>query len=99
MAKRIVEDLHENGTIRYRVETNDGFFGWFYKKFNIWYTDSFKDYESDMTFYAIFDTLNAARVFCGNILLHAMYVQIKYMTAILKKKNVVPKSLAPTQAI
>ena len=65
MAKRRVEDLHENGTVRYRVETNDGFFGWFYKKFNIWYTDSFRDYETDMEFYAIFDTLNEARVFCG----------------------------------
>jgi hypothetical protein len=65
MAKRIVEDLYENGTVRYRVETNDGIFGWFYKKFNIWYTDSFRDYEIDMEFYAIFDTLNEARVFCG----------------------------------
>lgn len=54
--KRIVEETLANKSIRYRVETNK-FLGFIPCK---WHTDTFYDGERDMTFDAVFNTIDEA---------------------------------------
>lgn len=54
--KRIVEETLANKSFRYRVETNK-IFGFIPCK---WRTDTFYDGERDMTFLAVFDTIDEA---------------------------------------
>lgn len=54
--KRIVEETFANKSIRYRVETNR-IFGLISCK---WHTDTFYDGERDITFDAVFSTLDEA---------------------------------------
>ena len=54
--KRIVEETLGNGNTRYRVETNR-IFGLIPCK---WHTDTFYDGERDMTFDAVFSTIDEA---------------------------------------
>jgi hypothetical protein len=54
--KRIVEETLGNGNTRYRVETNR-ILGFIPCK---WHTDTFYDGERDITFDAIFDSIDGA---------------------------------------
>ena len=54
--KRIVEETLGNGNTRYRVETNR-ILGFIPCK---WHTDTFYDGERDITFDAIFDSIDEA---------------------------------------
>jgi hypothetical protein len=77
MAKRIVEDLLDTGDVRYRVETNDGLFGWFYKRFDIWKTDHFT-VSDGLEVYAVFETLKEAQKYCskGPIVLESRVIEV-----------------------
>lgn len=63
--KRIVVEELANGDVKYIVETDRKFFGWFKTK---WHTDTIKKYKADgdfVTLPAIFDDIDSARMFAG----------------------------------
>jgi hypothetical protein len=61
MAKRIIEETTSSGNVRFRVETNDGWFG-LRKRWNIWVTCSYT--WEDNTYDAIFQSLSEAERYC-----------------------------------
>ena len=64
MSRRIIKDTYENGTHKYRVETNDGVFSWLWKILNVWFDDEY--YIDDNVFLAEFNTLAEAKEFCND---------------------------------
>lgn len=62
--KRIVKELHSNGDITYRVETNRWFFGLLPCK---WHVDTItvSCFCGDITCKAVFSTLKEAKIHCG----------------------------------
>lgn len=64
---RIVKDTYKDGSVKYRVQTDRFFFGWFRSK--TWrdceiYKD-ISDYMSVLRFPAVFNTIEEAERFCG----------------------------------
>ena len=54
---RIVKDTYKDGSVKYRVQTDRFFFGWFHSK--TWRDCS--DYMSVLRFPAVFNTIEEAR--------------------------------------
>ena len=58
---RTVKDTYKDGSVKYRVQTDRFFFGWFRSK--TWRDCS--DYMSVLRFPAVFNTIEEAERFCG----------------------------------
>ena len=64
---RIVKDTYKDGSVKYRVQTDRFFFGWFRSK--TWrdceiHKDT-SDYMTVLRFPAVFNTIEEAERFCG----------------------------------